>query len=90
MWGEVKEVCKCEWMIFSHWLLQGRRQKHPGLLSCESEINLHLGIENCMYLYLYHRQLPPVPIRVLLLPVPKVSTHSIQILRRLESKFCLS
>lgn len=43
-----------------------------------------------MQLIYRHQSLAlPVPVRIVELPVPKVSAHSLQILRRLETKFCL-
>jgi hypothetical protein len=87
--GEVKEAGKQGFQAFATISLPEGGQMHPTLLSCKRKIN-PIRITK-LYVTLPNQPLAlPIPVRVPLLPVPKVSAHSPQILWRLEPKFYLS
>jgi hypothetical protein len=87
--GEVKEAGKQGFQAFATISLPEGGQMHPTLLSCKRKID-PIRITK-LYVTLPNQPLAlPIPVRVPLLPVPKVSAHSPQILWRLEPKFYLS
>ena len=70
-----------------------RRYNASGLVATQSKINRigisYWDIKTLCGSTIANYQLLPVPTRILLLPVPKVPAHRLQILRRLEPKFRL-